>query len=74
MVPTLEIPVDVATTPVFTLKSAFCLFGLQRKITYNGSIRVYDHDDMTGLDHFGLDRYAGSWKVGRRIGISGTSR
>ena len=72
MVPTLEIPIDIATTPVFTPTSAFCFFGRQRKVTYNGSIRVYDHDNMTALDHFDLDRSAGSWKVRRRIGISGT--
>ena len=70
MVPTLEIAIDVATSPVFTPKSAFCLFGLQRKVTYNGSIRVYDHDDMLALDHFDPDRYAGSWSVGRKIGTS----
>ena len=74
VVPTLEIPIDVATTPVFTPKSVFCLFGLRRKITYNGSIGVYDHDHMITLNHFDLDRYAGSWKVGRRIEINGTRR
>ena len=74
VVPTLEIPIGVATTPVLPPKSVFCLLGLQRKITYSGSIRVYDDDDMTALDHFDLDRYAGSWKVGRRIEISGIRR
>ena len=73
----LEMPIDVTTTSMFTYKSAVCLFDHQRKLTYNGSIGMYDHDDMIALDHFDLDRCAGSWKVGRKIGkswISGTRR
>lgn len=56
----LEIPLSGTTTPVYTPKSALCLFDLQRKATYNRSIRVYDHDDMIALDHFDLDSYTGS--------------